>query len=257
MSPYIDELESELRAAHERRVAVGHPSRQGRHMLVPGALGLVLAILAVVLLLDARTPAPAKASIPVLRRPAVDVSTMRAKLGMQSSSKLDLQHARRVDTPNGAGYVIPSSDGARLCLTIPDPVDGFGQTCAATAEVARRGLVGSMVGNEDQSPTVTVAVLPNDSRAPKVHERGGGSRALMPTGGVIALTTRGPATLTFKVPGSAPVEHRLLGPLVATKNLFNCAGSRYVEVPKAYTGNPAALCRHALDGGPPRIVTHK
>lgn len=61
--------------------------------------------------------------------------------------------SRAIDTPTGTGWVVPGDNV--LCLIVPDPIDGYGTSCAPTAVVEREGLTVGLVG-ADSSTAVTL-----------------------------------------------------------------------------------------------------
>ncbi|WP_157260530.1 hypothetical protein [Patulibacter minatonensis] len=61
--------------------------------------------------------------------------------------------SRAIDTPTGKGWVVPGDDV--VCVVVPDPVDGYGTSCAPTAVVERDGLTVGIVG-DDTSAAITL-----------------------------------------------------------------------------------------------------
>lgn len=62
--------------------------------------------------------------------------------------------ARAVRTTTGIGWVVPG-DGV-VCLVVPDPVDGYGTSCAPTAVVVADGLTVGVASDADASATTLV-----------------------------------------------------------------------------------------------------
>lgn len=87
--------------------------------------------------------------------------------------------ARAVRTTNGTGWVVPG-DGI-VCLVAPDPVDGFGTTCAPTAVVAAGGL--TLIQADDHEATATTLV-PDGATVVLEQETGARSRVTPDNTGV-------------------------------------------------------------------------
>lgn len=88
---------------------------------------------------------------------------MPAKLAEQIASphrygrNADL--ARSIRTPYGTGYVIPG-DG-HLCIAVPDPVDGFGESCVDTETATQLGLWVRLVGDGPDAKAMDTIVMPD------------------------------------------------------------------------------------------------
>src|SRR4051794_27781631 len=86
-----------------------------------------------------RATATVVSAFPALQRPARRVDAvpaeMRRQLGVSAGSR---DATRAFTAPTGTGYLVSSS--TELCISIPDPVDGFGTGCQATAEANKRGV---------------------------------------------------------------------------------------------------------------------
>jgi hypothetical protein len=96
-------------------------------------------------------------AFPALQQPARRADAMPAGIQSQLAVSADNRDAIRSFTaPTGTGYLVPSETG--LCITIPDPVDGFGIGCQTTAEANQRGvLVVMMQGAARDGLTVAFA----------------------------------------------------------------------------------------------------
>lgn len=69
--------------------------------------------------------------------------------------------ARQIQTATGTGWVIPG-DG-HLCIAVPDPVDGWGTSCAPTAVAIERGLGISLTDSTGKSKETLL--VPDGRRA--------------------------------------------------------------------------------------------
>lgn len=67
--------------------------------------------------------------------------------------------SRAIVTPTGTGWVVPGDE--TVCVVVPDPVDGYGTSCAPTSVVAASGLT---VGLADEGSSTAVTLLPDDAR---------------------------------------------------------------------------------------------
>ncbi|MFL5844314.1 MAG: hypothetical protein ACJ762_06440 [Solirubrobacteraceae bacterium] len=67
--------------------------------------------------------------------------------------------AREIRTPSGPGYVIPAN--GYMCIAIPDPVDGYGESCASTEDAISRGLWVRLVGDQAESRAIDAFVIPD------------------------------------------------------------------------------------------------
>lgn len=62
--------------------------------------------------------------------------------------------SRAVRTATGTGWVVPG-DGV-VCLVVPDPVDGYGTSCAPTDVIGDDGLTVGVAGDDAASATTLV-----------------------------------------------------------------------------------------------------
>jgi hypothetical protein len=143
-----------------------HPSR--RRGLVAAALGI--GTTAVLLVAggsatggEPGTAAPASV-IAALRAPATLANsatpTERAQLASVAAPRgLSLSSARAVETPDGDGFLLADDD--TVCVTIPDPVEGYGGACGTTADVEDGKLwtgLTSMPGQSEGDARIAVVV---------------------------------------------------------------------------------------------------
>jgi hypothetical protein len=148
------------------------------------------------------------AALPVFQRPAVDASRTRALTPTLARNQAKYAHARQIETPNGAGYVMAAADG-RICVAIPDVVDGYGQSCASRDQVERRGLAVSLTSNRGG---VMAAVLPKTASDAALHEANGSTRTLEIIDGTITASAVGRASVSYRI-GERRVSVRLFADL--------------------------------------------
>jgi hypothetical protein len=144
---------------------------------------------------------------------------------------MDLREAHPFRSPKGTGYVLTSRDGKEICLALPDPPAGYGEECATTSDVQRRGLVGQLISPDREAGYSQVAVvLPADAQAPVVRYRDGREEVLGLERGVAAAQISGTGTLTFTVAGQARSIH--VEPFEQEGKFYrDCGDGRIVEVP--------------------------
>jgi hypothetical protein len=127
----------------------------------------------------------------------------------------------RIATRNGAGGISRAAD--RVCMTVPDPQDGYGVGCASPTDVKRDGLIVGLTGQSSGSIT---AILPEGGSATVTRASGRDTTSKSVAtgqGGTVSVTVEpgdslnvsgpsgsrsvvapGPAILTAKAsPGSA------------------------------------------------------
>lgn len=209
MRDYLHALEQQLLelAEAEQRSAQPAPApsrrlafarRRTARLAIPGVV-VVAAVAAGVLAFSGGPGAQPALAVPVLARPAVDVSnTSFAELLRKNN--VDLSQARAVSTPTGTGYVVPDNSDDRFCLIVPDPVEGYGTGCSTLAEINRRGLISvlSPTAGDPSSPATFVAVLPSTADGPIAEFADGTSETLELKDGVATLSTHQDATITYK-----------------------------------------------------------
>jgi hypothetical protein len=195
MRDFVDGLEQRLvmsaRAQKRRRSLPRRP--RGRWLAIAAAVAAGAA--ATVIGVSAgpgSTPAFA-----VLSRPATDARDIRHEVPALVRAGADLKDARQIATPAGPGYVTRSATG--LCLAIPDPIDGYGESCATDAEMQRRGLTGALVAAQPGGLTYFVAVLPAGASEPVVTHADGHTETLALDDGVAVTTVRDDVTITLRV----------------------------------------------------------
>jgi hypothetical protein len=187
MNAYIDALEVTLEQAarrkHRNRAKTARPRRTLR-LASAGAAAAVLAVLTVVLVLQGGKAEPAKAApLPLFARAATDITGRARQLPPSMRKGFDLHQARTFETAKGTGYLIPSSNGASLCMVIPDPPAGYGGTCATVADIQRRGLIGELVAPAPNAGRTQVFVVqPDGVPAPMLRDAA--------TGKATSLTVR-------------------------------------------------------------------
>lgn len=71
--------------------------------------------------------------------------------------------ARGVATPNGPGWVIPG-DGY-ICIAVPDPVDGYAESCTATEVAVKQGLWVALEGEGTDAEAIDTILVPDGARA--------------------------------------------------------------------------------------------
>jgi hypothetical protein len=239
MRDFRRELESQLRLAIEAQTAGRRTTERGRPLRwipAPGrarlaglsiALAAGAAIFAVV---GAGTNPPRALALPVLARPVAAATGLSGEARAELLRRgVDLQQARSVDTVNGTGYVVPLDDGSGLCLTVPDPAGGDGQSCATTRDIQRRGLVVSIVPKNGRHVNLVV-VVPTAATVVTRH-RGGETTALTAVGGIVATTVDEDETVTLRI---GDQEHSLTPPVNASPTAGFAAcdhGARPVPIP--------------------------
>lgn len=98
--------------------------------------------------------------------------------------------ARQIQTVTGTGYVIPG-DGY-VCIVVPDPIDGYGSTCATVASVKTRGLyIGLKEGAIPEGKHAQTVVVPDGATAEVPGASGEATRSAGTTGVVSGLVDIG------------------------------------------------------------------
>jgi hypothetical protein len=103
---------------------------------------------------ESETAAPSSV-IATLRAPATLKNAAspsdRAELaGFAESRGLALSSARAVPAPDGDAFLLANDD--TVCVTIPDPVEGFGGACGTTADVEDGKLWTGLTSMPGQGP---------------------------------------------------------------------------------------------------------
>ncbi len=101
-------------------------------------------------------------------RTAADAVPAAAKAGVGDSraSGRNLALSRAIQTPTGRGMVSPGN--GTICLSVPDPVDGYGVTCGETDRVVAKGLALMMISPERPSVAQVTLLLPDGATAKSV-----------------------------------------------------------------------------------------
>lgn len=227
-------------AAAAPRVASRRAQRGRRARAGAGVVGVGAAVAVLAGLPGGAAPERAAAEIPALSRPQTMVPRAVMTDALRTVS-VDDAAARSIETAFGTGYLVPSLDGKVLCLAIPDPVDGYGQTCAAVNDVRRSGLSVTMSSPQGSPhPSEVVIVLPAGAPAPTARVAGRAEELPVQQGVAVgtfredtSVMIRTPdATSTVEVAGAEPE-----GDLYR-----DCGNERYVRVPEDFTGPTAPLC---------------
>jgi hypothetical protein len=138
---------------------------------------------------------PAEAALPVFHRPVVDATRLRPLTPALARQQARYANAREISTPNGVGYVMPAADGS-ACLAVPDPADGYGESCASAEQIAQRGLA---VVLSSAGGGAMAAVLPKTASGAVLHQADGGQQDLAIVDGVISATATGKASVSFRI----------------------------------------------------------
>jgi hypothetical protein len=206
MDAYIDALELTItqaaRRRHRDRAKAARPRRFLRLATAGGAVMLIAAVVLAVSLQGGKAGRADAAALPAFSGAASDITDRARNLPPSVSKGFDLRHARTFPTSKGTGYAVAASDGASVCVVVPDPPTGYGGTCAPVAEVKRRGLVAERVAPAADAGRTEVVVLqaagvPN----PVLTDTSGNVRALDVHDGIATAIVARPGTLT--VAGSA------------------------------------------------------
>jgi hypothetical protein len=251
MDAYIDALEATLKQGarrQHRQIPETPPRRKLLRLAAAGVAALTVAAVGLNALLHSGEAGVAQASaLPAFSRPATDIAHRAAKLPPGVSKGFDLRHARSFSTSMGAGYVMASTDGASVCMVLPDPPAGYGATCAATDEVLRRGLVGERVAPAPDAGRTEVVVLQAESApAPVLRDSSGQTQRLEVHDGIATSIVTRPGTLT--VAGSDGERTIAVRPFEPQGAIWvECADRRHVEVQSwrdSAEDRRAAVCAH-------------
>jgi hypothetical protein len=164
---FVISFERELTAAIRRHEE--HPTHRKRGLIrrwpIAVAMACAIAIFVLVAVSAERNDGRAQA-LPLLERPSQDASSLSAHAPLLRAHNAEFAEARTFASPTGTAYLIPTKSGG-YCLAVPDPVDGYGQSCSTTEEIAQRGLIIVMVPPQGGEVTL-VAVLPTDARSARL-----------------------------------------------------------------------------------------
>jgi hypothetical protein len=139
------------------------------------------------------------AAFPVLATPSRSTDdagrdVLRDQLGAASAgangsigaADFGLARSSRIAGSAERAWLVPS--GAKACLAVPDPIDGYGATCSTLSAIkAGRGflILGAVPGSRAKELRVAVLV-PRGGEAPRVRNEDGSARALAVDGNVAA-----------------------------------------------------------------------
>lgn len=184
---------------------------------VPAIVGVALAIALRGSHADAAesSPAPTPAqALHALARPATAADTPPSAVAKMIASGADIDQTgiRSFESTTGAGWLIPRKDS--VCIAIPDPVDGFGVSCAPTSVAVEQGVYVLMIGPEADSPDVafapakgtTVDVIDAAGRStPLTADENGVIARRLPSGSKnLRITTADGTATTTPLPGPPP-----------------------------------------------------
>jgi hypothetical protein len=119
-----------------------------------------------------------------------------------------------VATPFGKATITRQPRTHRVCLRMPDPVSGYGYTCASSKAAARGQLAGALVPGPGSKVdrTVVVALVPKGSK-PTLMRADGTRQRLVPHDGVLTVSVSGARKLELRPPhakkvtvGTAPIK---------------------------------------------------
>jgi len=161
------------------------------------AAGALLIGLAIAVSLSGPTTRQA-AALPIFSRPAVDAGRIRAATSVLRRNAADYGRARAIDTPSGRGYVMPAGHDS-VCLAVPDPGNGYGQSCATQDEITKRGLLVEL-SVQDGDASQLVALVPSGTTGARLQHRDGSSSDLAITDGVLSASVQGRAELSYRTP---------------------------------------------------------
>lgn len=103
--------------------------------------------------------------------------------------------ARKITTPSGTGWVIPG-DGF-ICLAVPDPVDGYGESCTATDVVVKQGLWVGLRGDGPDAKSLDTVLVPDGKVAVVDSGSGQSTLAASPLGVASGRDIAGDGKLTL------------------------------------------------------------
>jgi hypothetical protein len=157
--------------------------------------GVVAAGVAVLALGGSSSVDRADAALGVFKRPVVDATRLRPLTPVLARGQAKYANARAIATASGTGYVMPAADG-RVCLAVPDPGDGYGESCATAEQIEQRGL--PVILTSDRGGAMA-AVVPKTASDAVLHLPDGSTRGLDIVDGVITAAATGKASVSFRV----------------------------------------------------------
>jgi|GEM_PF-4382733 len=251
MDAYIEALEATLkqgaRRQHRRRPTT-RPRRKLLRLATASVAALTVAAVALSALLHSGEAGVAQAAaLPAFSRPATDIADRAADLPSGMSKGFDLRHARSFSTSKGAGFIIASTDGASVCMVVPDPPAGYGATCAPINEVLRRGLIGERVAPAPDAGRTEVVVLQAAAAPdPVLRDSTGQTESLEVRDGIATSIITRPGTLF--VAGSDGQRTIAVRPFEPQGAIWvDCPDGRHIKV-KSWRDSAedrrAAVCAH-------------
>lgn len=130
-----------------------------------------------------------------------------------SRSGQNIALARSVASPDGPVWIAPGRN--KICINMPDPVDGLGVVCSEASVAKRQGAIGIMVDPKAPNVKKVSLVLPDGAKA-NVTNQDGTTSPLQPVDGVVnqafdqakTITVTGPngETKVYDLPGPIPVH---------------------------------------------------
>ena len=199
------------RRPREHRRSIGF----SRRTVVAGGAAVSAALIALVVgLPSGSSPTiPSAEAFAIFRKPAVDVSSLRVLEG-RASAGIDVKHARKFATPTGTGYILRSSNGQRICMTIPDSPDGWGGTCVSRREAETKGLVGELIAPEaGAAPTQVNILLPVGTTTATLDEKNGPTRPMRVVDGIATTVVTKDATIRYATAsGTQTLRERAVEP---------------------------------------------
>jgi hypothetical protein len=124
-------------------------------------------------------------------------------LGDASLTGKNVDLARGFSTPTGRGWVIPG-DGF-VCMAAPDPVDGFGETCAATSTVTASGMINMLVSPTTPGAAEVSVLVPDGATASVEHVDGSAESLAVADGVASENVTKGTSVTVTSSTGSKQV----------------------------------------------------
>lgn len=179
------------------RAAASAPRRRFAGFAISAMGFIAVGVVMVVALSGESSVNKAEAALPVFTRAATDATPTRGHTPALVQAGARYSDARKISTTNGPGYVMPASDG-RICLAVPDKLEGYGEHCAGPEKVERGGLHVVLAGPREGA---MAAVVPKTTSDAMLHLADGTDRKLDIIGGVITASATGNARVSYQVGG--------------------------------------------------------
>lgn len=110
-------------------------------------------------------------------KPATSMpSAIAARVGSAARFGRNANLARSIATPYGPGWVIPGDQ--YVCITMPDPVDGFGESCAQTSVAVKEGVWLRLAGDSADAKAADVLLAPDGANVSSATPRQVSKRSL-------------------------------------------------------------------------------